>query len=70
MANGQTGSSRTIGYIVGGVVLLLILAWLFGLFDGDDDAAEVDDGAAVTEEGAVTGEAAEEAAEEAEEAAD
>ncbi len=65
MANGRSGGSRTIGYIIGGIVLLLILAWLFGLFGGGDDVAEVEDGAVVTEEGAVTGEDAEEAAEEA-----
>ncbi len=70
MANGRTGGSRTIGYIIGGVILLLILAWLFGLFGGDDEVAEVEDGAVVTEEGVATGEAAEEAAEEAEDAAD
>ena len=74
MANGSSSNSRTIGYIIGGIVLLLILAWLFGLFGGDDDAAEVEGGAVVTEEGVATGEAAEEAvedaAEEAEDAAD
>ena len=73
MADGR-GSSRTIGYIVGGIILVLLLAWLFGLFGGDE-AAEVEaDGAVVTEEGVATGEAAEEAvedaAEEAEDAAD
>ena len=73
MADGR-GSSRTIGYIVGAIILLLLLAWLFGLFGGDE-AAEVEaDGAVVTDEGVATGEAAEEAvedaAEEAEDAAD
>jgi hypothetical protein len=65
MANGRSGGSRTIGYIIGGIILLLILAWLFGLFGGGDDVAEVEDGTVVTEEGAATGEDAEEAAEEA-----
>lgn len=62
MANGRTGGSRTIGYIIGGIVLLLILAWLFGLFGGDDDVAEdaAEDAAEATEE----------AADEAEDAAD
>ena len=69
MANGRTGGSRTIGYIIGGVILLLILAWLFGLFGGDE-VAEIEDGAVVTEEGVATGEDAEEAVEEAEDAAD
>ena len=36
MANGRTGDSRTIWYIVGGIILLLLLAWLFGLFGGGD----------------------------------
>lgn len=49
MANGRTGNSRTIWYIVGGIILLLILAWLFGLFGGGD--VEVGEGVA-TEEGA------------------
>lgn len=62
MANGRTDNSRTIWYIVGGVLLLLILAWLFGLFGGGD-VAEVETGAAAT------GEAVEEAAEDAGEAA-
>ncbi len=70
MANGRTGSSKTIWYIVGGIIILLILAWLFGLFGGDDDVAVTEDGAVVTEEGGATGEAAEDAAEEAEDAAD
>ena len=73
MADGR-GSSRTIGYIVGGIILLLLLAWLFGLFGGDEAAKVETDGAVVTEEGVATGEAAEEAvedaAEEAEDAAD
>lgn len=63
-------SSRVIGYVVGAIVLLLLLAWLLGLF-GADEAAEVDtDEAVVTDEPAVTEEAVEEAAEEAEDAAD
>ncbi len=49
MANGRTGGSRTIWYVVGGVILLLLLAWLFGLFG----RGEVEVGEAVgTEEGA------------------
>jgi LPXTG-motif cell wall-anchored protein len=58
MANGRTGGSRTIWYIVGGIILLLILAWLFGLFGGGEVAEVGDDAAA-------TGEAVEEAAEDA-----
>ena len=69
MADGR-GSSRTIWYIVGGIILLLLLAWLFGLFGGDEAAEVETDGAVVTEEGVATGEAAEEAAEDAEDAAD
>ena len=69
MADGR-GSSRTIGYIVGGIILLLLLAWLFGLFGGDEAAEVETDGAVVTEEGVATGEAAEEAAEDAAEEAE
>ena len=69
MANGRTGSSKTIWYIVGGIIILLILAWLFGLFGGDDFTV-TEDGAVVTEEGEATEDAAEEAAEDAEDAAD
>ncbi len=59
MADGRTTSrSRTIGYIVGAIVLLLLLAWIFGLF-GAGDVAEVEGDGAV-----VTGEAVEDAAEE------
>ncbi len=58
------GSSRWIWYIVGAVIILLLLAWLAGLF-GADEAVQVDGEAAVVEEPAATGEAAEEAAEEA-----
>ncbi len=73
MADGR-GSSRTTGYIVGAIILVLLLAWLFGLFGGDEAAEVGTDGAVVNEEGVATGEAAEEAvedaAEEAEDAAD
>ncbi len=66
MADGRSGS-RTIWYIVGAIILILLLAWIFGLF-GADDVAEVEgDAAVVTEE---AGEAVEDAAEEVEEAAD
>lgn len=58
------GTSRTIGYIVAAVIVLLLLGWLLGLF-GDDDAGEVE-----TEGTATTEEALEDAAEEAEDAAD
>ena len=68
MANGRTGNSRTIGYAVGAVILILLLAWLFGLFGGGDEVAVTEEGAVVTEEGAATGEAAEDAAEDAAEA--
>ena len=64
VANGRTGGSRTIWYIVGGIIILLILAWLVGLFRGDDDVAVVtEDGAVVTEDGVATGEEAEEGVE-------
>jgi hypothetical protein len=56
-----------IAYIVGAIVLLLLLAWIFGLF-GADEVAEVEGDAAVATENAE--EAVEDAAEEAEEAAD
>ena len=78
MANGRTSNSRTIWYIVGGIILLLILAWLFGLFGGGE-VAEVETGAAATGEaveeaaedaGEAAGDAAEEAGEAVEEAAD
>ncbi len=66
MADGRS-SSRTIGIIVGVIILLLLLAWIFGLFGGGD-GAEVEEGAIVTEEGATAEEAVEDAAEETEEA--
>jgi len=67
MADGRS-SSRTIGIIVGVIILLLLLAWIFGLF-GAGDVAEVEgDGVVVTEEGADAGEAVEDAAEETEDA--
>ncbi len=69
MADGRSGS-RTIWYIVGAVIVVLLLAWIFGLFGADDDAEVEGDAAVVTEEGAVSEEAVEDAAEEAEEAAD
>ena len=73
MADGRN-NNRTIGYVVGAIVLLLLLAWMFGLFGGRD-VAEVDDAAEATEEAAedgaaATGEAVEDAAEATEEAAD
>jgi hypothetical protein len=69
MADGRSGS-RTVWYIVGAIILVLLLLWIFGLF-GAGDVAEVDgDEAVVTEEGVVTEEAVEDAAEDAEEAAD
>ena len=63
MADGRS-SSRTIGIIIGVIILLLLLAWIFGLF-GAGEVAEVEgDDVVVTEEG-VTEEAAEEAVEDA-----
>ncbi len=71
MADGRSSSSRMIGIIVGVIVLLLLLGWLFGLFGAAEQAVEVDgDEAVVTEEDAATEEAVEDAAEEAEDAAD
>jgi hypothetical protein len=72
MADGRN-NSRTIWYIVGAIVVLLLLAWIFGLF-GAGDVAEVDgDGVVVSEEGIEeaaedTGVAVEDAAEATEEA--
>lgn len=61
MANGRTGNSRTIWYVVGGVIIVLLLAWLLGLFGGADEVAEdaAEDAAEATEDAA---EAAEDAA--------
>ena len=59
---GRTGPMKWLWWVLGAIVLLLLLAWLLGLF-GADEAVEVEtDEAVVVEETEATEEAVEEEA--------